>query len=235
MDLGITYRKALRSDTEYEGYYAHSKKSNCECLDYLYKAGLSLLDLGYLKFDSQTMKGSMDGNLYVPNYHKAGPADSLIRANFKTSITNNAPVMATLPTALSAQLDMNMSHHIYLNVTAVKSVIPAVLTGVQRANLLSVAPRYETKWIEVAMPLTFHRFIYPQLGFAFRFRTFVLGFDNMFPLFLSKNTYGLNVYFNLGISMFRGPDCKEKHHKKKKEKQSRWITDACPKFGKHSR
>ena len=234
LDLGIIYRKALKSDVEYEGYYVNSPKSNCEHIDYLFKAGLSLLDLGYIKFNQQTYKGSIDGNIYVPNYHKVTNTDSLLRANFDTVSRKNEPITATLPTALSAQLDMNMSHHIYLNVTAIKSVIPARLTGVQRANLLSIAPRYERRIFEVAMPLTFHRFIYPQLGLAFRIRTFVLGFDNIFPFIFAKNTYGLNVYFNLGISLFRNPDCREKHHKVKKEKKKQWSNYDCPKFGKRN-
>jgi len=83
-------------------------------------------------------------------------------------------------------------------------------TGVQGANLVSICPRYELRQFEVAMPLTFQRFIYPQLGLAFRYRTFVLGFDNMFPLFLKKNTYGVGVYFTLGFSIFRNHACRVK-------------------------
>jgi hypothetical protein len=235
LDAGISYRRAYNSEVEYEGYYVHSTKSNCVCLDYLYKASLSLLDLGYIKFKEQTTKGNVDGSLYVPNYNDAGPADSLIEANFKTTIAKEVPVTAVLPTGLSAQLDMNMTHHVYLNVTAMKSVIHASMTGVQRANFISVTPRFETRNFEAALPLTFHRFLYPQLGFAFRIRSFVLGFDNLFPLFLPKKTYGVNVYFNIGISMFRGPGCKPKRTKTKPQKVRKWVTGNCPKFGKRSR
>jgi hypothetical protein len=90
----------------------------------------------------------------------------------------------------------------------VKNIVPVRWVGVQSPNLLSICPRYEFRHFELAMPLTFHRFLYPQLGFAFRLRSFVLGFDNVFPLFVKKNTYGLGVYVNLGISLYRNPACR---------------------------
>jgi hypothetical protein len=234
-DLGITIRKALHSDTEYEGYYVHSPRSHCDCYDYLYKLGISLLDLGYINFNEETYKASLKGNTYIPNYHNVDNTDSLIQADFDTTIERNVPIKATLPTALSVQLDMNTTHHTYLNVTLVKNVIPSSMTGVQRANLLAVAPRYETKWIEVAMPLTFHRFYYPHLGFAFRLRSFVLGSDNIIPFFMKKNTRVVSLYFNLGISLFRNPACKTKHHRKKKEKPRAKPSMDCPKFGKRNK
>ncbi len=234
LDLGITYRRSLNSDVEYEGYYVNSKRSDCNCIDYRYKAGLSLLDLGYIKFPKKTYKASVDGSLYVPNYNDAGPLNSLIQIGFHTKVEYNIPITAVLPTALSAQLDLNLYHHIYLNGTIIKNVIPASMTGVQRANLLSITPRYERKQFEFALPLTFHRFLYPQLGFAFRIRSFVLGMDNLFPLIIKKNTYGLNVYFNIAISMFKNPACREKPApKKKKEKVKKRSTADCPQFSKH--
>ena len=232
LDLGITYRRSFNSDVEYEGYYVNSKRSNCDCIDYQYKAGLSLLDLGYIKFPSKTYKAAIDGSLYVQNYNDAGPLDSLIQTGFDTTVEYNKPITATLPTALSAQLDLNLTHHFYLNGTIIKNLIPGSATGVQRANLLSITPRFEHRQIEVAMPLTFHRFLYPQLGFAFRIRSFVFGMDNLFPLIIKKNTFGLNFYFNLGISMFKNPACHVKQTHKKKEKIVKRSTAECPDFSK---
>jgi len=232
MDLGITYRRALKSETEYEGYYVNSKKSNCQHIDYLYKIGLSLLDIGYINFKTRTYKAGIDGSFYIPNYNNSESFPSLIQYELEIPVERNSPIMASLPTGLSAQLDINMSHHFYLNGTIVKNILPASSIGVQRANLISITPRYERRQVEVAMPLTLHRFIYPQLGFAFRFRSFVLGTDNIFPFVIANNTYGLNLYFNLGISLFKNPACRVKHHRQKKEKTKKRSTADCPKFEK---
>ncbi|TAL60756.1 MAG: hypothetical protein EPN85_06560, partial [Bacteroidetes bacterium] len=224
IDAGIIYKRSLKKETEYEAYHANSKKSGCVYIDYRYKIGLSLLDLGYIRFPKKTYKAGIDGSLYIDDFQQVKSLDSLIQNGFKTTLEYDKPILATLPTALSAQVDINLSHHFYLNGTIIKSIIPAYLVGVQRANLLSITPRYERRQVEVALPLTFHRFIYPQLGFAFRVRSFVLGMDNVFPLIIRKNTYGLNLYFNLGISLFKNPACRTKHSRKKKQKIKKRAT-----------
>ena len=234
-DLGITIRRALKSDTEYEGYYVHSPRSHCDCYDYLYKLGISLLDLGYINFNETTFKAAIRGSTYIPNYNNVSSADSLIQADFDTTIERDVPFKAALPTALSVQLDMNTTHHTYLNVSLVKNLIHPRITGIQRANLLAITPRYETRWIEVAMPLTFHRFYNPHLGFAFRIRSFVLGTDNILPYFMTKKTRVVSVYFNLGISLFRNPACRKKRHHTKKQKTEKRATAECPSFGKKKR
>lgn len=66
------------------------------------------------------------------------------------------------------------------------------------------------KNFEAALPLTFHKYRYPHLGFAFRFRTFVFGLDNIIPLIMKRDTYGTGVYFNLGLSLFKNPACRGK-------------------------
>ena len=145
--------------------------------------------------------------------------ESEIKNNFKTTISNN-PILATLPTALSVQFDWNFENYIYLNATVIKNLVPNDAVGPQGSNLISICPRVEFKQIELAMPLTFQKFLYPQLGFAIRIRTFVLGFDNIFPLIVKKNTYGLNAYFNIGFSRFINKACKTGSN----------LVDNCPKY-----
>jgi hypothetical protein len=207
LEAGVTFKKMK---DWVDSYYAHSKKSGCKYIDYKYKIGVSLLDLGYIRFNQRTLKGDIDGQATIKNYENVNSAEEVLQDNFNTSLVYLSPIWASLPTALSIQGDLNLGKNFYLNGTTMLGMTTARMTGVQRANLVSIAPRYERRQIEVAMPLTFHRFLYPQLGLAFRFRSFVLGFDNVFPLFLKKNTYGLNAYFNLAISLFKNPACREK-------------------------
>lgn len=205
LDLGITYKKTLNF---VDGYYANSQKSGCKYIDYKYKVGVSLLDVGAVRFMNNTFKGEVSGSTTINDF-KNTDIDSVIRADFKVSEEKNVPVWATLPTAFSIQGDLNLTHHFYVNATLVQSITTARMVGVQHANLLSIAPRFETRNLEVAVPLTFYRYIYPQLGAAVRFRTFVIGMDNILPLFTKSNTYGGNIYFNLGISLFKNPACKK--------------------------
>lgn len=204
IDIGLTYKKMLDI---VDRYYANSKQSNCKYVDYKYKLGISLRDVGAVKFKKNTTTSEVnDAGYFRTNsdttYSKA------FQDNFNAPLTKN-PILSSLPTSLSVQLDWNFGYHFYLNGTVVKNLVPNAITGVQGSNLIAICPRYEFKNFELAMPLTFQKFIYPQLGFAFRVRSFVLGFDNVFPLIIKKNTYGLNVYLNLGLSLFKNPACRK--------------------------
>jgi hypothetical protein len=215
LDIGFTYKKMLEIVNK---YYAHSTRSNCNFIDYKYKLGVSLRDVGAIRFKKNTTKMDVAGSGFIsllgkPDY------ESEIKNNFKTTISNN-PILATLPTALSVQFDWNFENYIYLNATVIKNLVPNDAVGPQGSNLISICPRVEFKQIELAMPLTFQKFLYPQLGFAIRIRTFVLGFDNIFPLIVKKNTYGLNAYFNIGFSRFINKACKTGSN----------LVDNCPKY-----
>jgi hypothetical protein len=205
LDIGATYKKMLKP---VDSYYPHSKLSNCDIIDYKYKLAVSLRDMGYIRFTKGAQKGDFNASGYFRKYGNA------TEDQVKTDLNLNfAPgnVLATLPTNLSVQFDWNLENHVYLNGTIVKSLLPHSLTGVQSPNLISLCPRFEFKQFELAMPLTFQKFLYPQLGFAFRLRSFSMGFDNLFPLlFMKPKTYGVGVYFNLAISLFRNQACKVK-------------------------
>lgn len=204
VDFGITFKKMLNFvDT----YYANSPKSGCKYIDYKYKVGISLLDIGAVRFSKNTFKGDISGSATINDF-KHSNVDSVLRSNFNVSTATNLPVWATLPTAFSLQGDLNLSHHFYLNATLIQSLVTARMVGVRRSNLLSITPRFETRNIELALPITMYRYIYPQIGCAVRFRTFVLGMDNVLPLITQSSTFGANIYFNLGISIFKNSACK---------------------------
>lgn len=203
MDFGFTYKKMLGI---VDSYYANSTRSNCKYIDYKYKIGISLKDVGAVRFKKGTTQVYVNGSgVFNPgggvNY------EDQFRANFNAAINNN-PILSSLPTALSAQFDYNFENKIYLNATILKNMVPGRAVGVQGADLLYIAPRFELRNFEVSLPLAFRKYMYPQLGLAFRIRSFVLGVDNLFPLIIKKKTYGAGVYFNLGFSFFRNPACK---------------------------
>jgi hypothetical protein len=207
VDIGFTYKKMLEV---IDRYYANSKKSNCKYVDYQYKFALALRDLGAINFKTKTSTSNIkaSGQFNVDTNNRNVDFQKDLENNFNIVIENK-PIRAALPTSLSMQLDYNFGYHFYLNTTVIKNLIPNSITGVQGANLISFCPRYELKNIELSMPLTFQKFLYPQLGAALRVRTFVLGFDNVFPLVIKKNTYGLNVYVSFGISIFSNQSCRK--------------------------
>lgn len=213
-DIGFTYKKMLSS---IDNYFSNSKLSNCTYIDYRYKIGVSILDAGFIRYNTGTYKGDISGTIESSDYKNTN-VDSLIRAEFSVSQQTNKPLYASTPTGISVQTDWNLGYymksnafkHMYLNATIVQSVLTKKVTGVQRSNTLSLTPRYERKNIEVALPVKLYNYQKLQLGLAFRFRTFVLGVDNVMPLIKKSDTYSVGVYTNLGISLFKNPACWKK-------------------------
>jgi len=206
LDLGITYKIM---ENYVDKYYANSKLSNCDYVDYKCKIGISLRDAGFIKFKGSTVKTTVTGaGHFDPNNDTSFV--NVIETNFKNTTTLDKNIWASLPTALTGQFDYNFDNSIYLNFTVVKNLVPTQVTGVQSPDLLSICPRVELRQFEFALPLTFQKFIYPQLGFGLRYRSFVVGMDNMFPLFLTRDTYSFNFYMSLAISIFRNPACNTK-------------------------
>lgn len=214
LDVGVTYKKMLGV---VRNYYTHSVKSNCKYVDYKYKLGISLRDAGFVRFKTGTEKINAEGSANIYSSSSDGLLNS-IKDNFNVSTVSNAPILASLPLSASAQFDYNFENSLFLNITVIKNLVPNNVVGAQGSNLISICPRFERKQVEVALPINFQRFIYPQLGLALRYRSIVLGFDNVFPLVIRKNTYGANVYISIGATAFVNPDCHRTLH----------SVDSCP-------
>lgn len=207
LDIGITYK--IMEDY-IDKYLANSKLSNCRYVDYKIKIGLSLLDVGYVRFKTNTTRTDVSGSGYFDPSRLDTAFTDVIKQNFKNTTVQGKPITATLPTALSAQVDVNLDNDIYVNATLVKNMIPTRAIGVPGPDVLVICPRYETSQIEVGLPFALQKFRYPGLGLSLRLRSIVLGVDNVFPLFTPRNTDHVGFYFSLGISLFQNPACKTK-------------------------
>ncbi len=214
MDIGVTFKKMQGNSSS---YYPNSVRCACKTIDYKYKVGVALKDIGFIRFKNTTSSANVTGS---GSYYTDRNDVSYLTALEQLSSTSfsDKPILASLPAALVAQLDWNFENHLYVNSTLVKSALPAGLTGVQSANYISVAPRYEWHNFEVSTPFTLQNFIYPLVGLGLRYRTFTIGVDNIIPFLKAKDTYGMGIYFSVGISLFKNPACKTKVRK----------VDSCP-------
>lgn len=205
LDIGFTYKKML----DYvESYYANSTRSNCKYVDYRYKIGVALRDAGYVRFTKgNPTVTKVDGSGYLnPNSGDTSFASAL-QINFNSTTETGKAIWSSLPTAFTGQFDYNYDNYLYLNVSVIKNLVPNRITGVQSQDLISFCPRYEFMKFEAALPITFQRFVYPQIGLAIRYRSFVIGFDNLIPVLVKANTNGFGVYCSLAMSLFRNPAC----------------------------
>lgn len=198
-DLGLTYKYM---PDRVDSYYPNTTRSNCGHEEYKLKLALSLNDLGALRFRTSTYMAEIDTETVAENLQQSYAEE------WASYYTLNKPLWAMTPAALVLQGDYNFENSLFLSALLVKNLVPDALTGARASNLLVLAPRFERQNFECSLPLTFQRFRYPHLGFAFRFRSFVLGVDNILPFITRSNTQHMGLYFKLGWSLFQNPACR---------------------------
>ena len=217
-NLGVTYKK-MKSDVTH--YIPHSTFSGCRQINYKYKIGVSLLDVGYIRFKEGAYYGTYAENTIVSDIKT--PEDV---SDESQAIQQGTSFTASLPMAASVQVDYNVNDKVYLNGTVIQRVPMANTYGVERANLLAVSARYETKYLGIGMPITMQNYDYKttQIGLAFRFANITVGSDNFLPFFIKHNVKAADIYFSLKYTIYKSPGCKEK----KRNKSGRRGATNCP-------
>lgn len=217
-DLGFTYKVRKSSSDEYVPH------SPCTDGDYLYKFGVSLLDLGKVSFSGPSYHNTFDqsessdwNNYQATTADEIGDIDSLINNNFQLMSDNSQDgrFRMKLPTAISAQLDYNLTHNFYVYGVLTYGFPRLNSLGVQRASYLGLAPRWEIKRFEVALPLSLYEWKSPQMGFAMRLNSLVIGSDNLGWFLFKQDIYGADIYFSLKYTAFKHWKCKTKTKKSK--------------------
>ena len=228
VDLGFTYKKTI---DEVDAYIPYSKKSACKKSDYIYKIGLSLLDLGYISFNGNSYYGEVNENGTWEDFSNSNFDDNYDQYDAKviesfTDVTNTKnSYTAYLPTALSLQFDYNFQNGFYINTTVVQNLSFFNQLGVNRQNLLAVTPRFETPRFEVALPLSLRRYTSPSFGLAFRFwNNFVIGSDRLGSILFNGDTYGSDIYFNIKLAKLYSNKCRVK---RSKQKYKTFKTNSC--------
>ncbi len=105
----------------------------------------------------------------------------------------------------------NLSVH-FGGVKAVQNVSFRNGTRLRRTNSISITPRFETRYVEAALPVTLHEYDlrHPSVGFMLRFDGLVVGTDHIFPFVNTRDVYAADIYFRLRWMIHRSPFCKGK-------------------------
>lgn len=239
VDLGVTYKRML---TDVDDYAPHTPQSDCGTYDYRYRIGVSLLDLGGINFNKNSLIRTFDNATTTwedypdAEVNSIGDIDALIASQFASDAGNmrtGTRYGASLPSAVSVQFDYNFGKNFYANATWVQGFkIGKRTTGIRR-SLLAITPRYEHKWFEASLPISLYDYRSPQLGLAFRFYSITIGSDNILPFIAPLDIYSANIYASVKITLFKNPMCgKGRGSKKSKNGKYRSKGSAvdCPAF-----
>ncbi len=212
--IGVTYKRMIGKANN---YVPHSPKSGCVASAYKFRLGVSLIDIGRIKFKEYSY-GDFDVNT------KLSLDSALDFQNTSASLLNSGKQSSNLPAALSVQFDYNLGEGFYANGSLVQKLSLPRSYNVERPNLLLMSIRYERKWLGAGIPLSFVDYHLYQLGLWVRLGPLVIGTDHIVPIFMYSKIYGASVYASLHIPLFKSFACW------KKARNNTYDGVPCPKW-----
>jgi hypothetical protein len=186
-----------------------------ENTNYLIRAGISLLDGGNIKYKDKVrtthitnipgsgfkigpdfaaawMNGSTAGLKYT---------DSTMRKNFNID-TSLTVVKTKMPTTINLQFDYNVFKFFFVGANLSQDLRGKKAIGVRRASYLTVIPRIESKFVEVALPISLmNDYKTGRIGIYFRIGPIFFGSDNFISQLKTSNFYGGDFYFGISSGL----------------------------------
>ncbi len=214
-DLGITFIKTNRELRRlFPGRLCEARFE-----PYVFRLGLSLLDIGSIRFSRNAQKHVFDGVSHFWEhardftYTTVDEAVNDISNRFygnPTASLNDTSFTVGLPTAFSIQFDYHLNEKYYVHAMAIQAFPILGEEAVKRANVIYVMPRYETPAFEIGIPLSLYRYRIPRLGFWFRIYSFTLGTDNLGMFLRTGDFNNADIYLSLRIPLRKGKCLKSK-------------------------
>ncbi len=200
LNLGVNYKKSVFKDI-LDDYFPHSRRSSCKHPTYRYTIGASLIDLGYSRFNANSRQSSFPDTTTVDNLEDAKEEALGVESGQFTAI---------LPTALSIQADYSVQDYVFISAFLIQKISLPSSFGIERANTLAIAPRFESKWLSISMPVSMANYITPQLGVYVRMGYLAIGTDHLSPFLFKRDIRAADLYVYLNIPIHKGPECKNK-------------------------
>ncbi|TGE27427.1 DUF5723 family protein [Hymenobacter metallicola] len=235
-DLGVVYEYRPNM-----GQYRYIDKKGVDRLDYsrnkyLYRVAVSVTDIGYIRYKENatafnniktTKSGVSEADLegididnYEARLNKILRTDKQVREN---------EFVAGVPTALNVDVDYHVYKWIYANASVSQNLRGNYAVGMRNFSYASVTPRIESKWLEVATPLSmingYQTFAY---GLMLRLGPLVVGSNDLGAYFDSSSPYGFNGYAELSFALANGGYKKKRGTQRLKDSSSK-KEDAAPK------
>jgi hypothetical protein len=208
IDLGFTFQNKILS--------YQKKRINKLCrqryIDYTYRIGVSILDIGYVNFKKNAQLHSYEDvsefwvNIDTMTYNNLNELTRTLSTVFygdpDQSLIDNK-IKVYLPTAISIQGD----YKIFRNYYAGGVFIHPIRLGksfIRRPAQIALVPRYETPHLEFAIPFSLYDYKYPRLGASVRYHFLTIGTDELLGLFGLTNFTGLDFYVSVKINFRKG-------------------------------
>ena len=203
-DIGVTYQKKVTK----ESLLPFKKLCQQKFYDYRYKIGVSIIDIGVLRFTKNVSSTNFYDNF--AGHDTINNQNDTTLQNYSSSL-NKDKFSVALPTAFCIQFDFHpatKSKNWYFHGAFVQSLELANYS-IRRPTMISVAPRYEKRLYEASLPISISDFKYFRLGLALRFWKITVGTDNLLGSVGVGANKGFDFYTTIKIDFLKGK-CRKK-------------------------
>ncbi len=195
----------------FDAGFTWSKPADNEAVGYAWRLGVSLLDLGFMRFRNTAERHhiAFDTLLTVSDtdFPDRNNASDVVRdisqafLNDPDASLRGRSFAIGLPTALSVQYDAAITQRVYVTGLIVQRV-PWMKYSVKRPNTLAVVPRFESRWVSFSLPVVLSDWQSLRVGAAARLGWLYVGSDNIGSFFKKKRLTGADIYIGLKINAF---------------------------------
>ncbi|WP_101449287.1 OmpA family protein [Aquimarina sp. MAR_2010_214] len=202
-DLGFIYE--WRPD--YQSYTSTDSKGNSytpkDINKYKLKFGLSLTDLGSIKYDDGVEERyDINNVLNEDDFESIDDLDEI--ENFYTRSSTKDIEKAILPTALHINADWNINQKFYVNLNSDISLTSKKKVNRSRvANIVSLTPRFESKWFSFYSPLSVVQYGGFQWGAGLRAGPFYVGSGSILTALIGSEMKAADVYVGLKVPIYQ--------------------------------
>ncbi len=212
-DVGVVYE--YRPDFGKYDYRdeKHRKRLDPSVNKYKYRIAVSLTDWGFLRYNSSayTNQFVIQGRKFVVDDDKFknikdanGVEYGIDQTIYIYDLPKITDFSVAIPSSVQVSFDNQVRENIYINAVWIQNMVDQSRIGMAQQSLLGVTPRYESRWIELAVPLALiDNYSKLSVGLAARFGPLTLGTDHLGGILNIGNPRGLDFYFNAAIPVFR--------------------------------
>ena len=224
-DFGIIYEfRPNREKFKYDMDGEYDKWMN-DKNKYKLKVGMSLTDLGRLKFNKKKGSGdfiidTLNWNTSELNIGSFDDFDSVLATVSSPAPGDERTFKMQLPLALSFQIDYNIWNNFYVNLTPYWALYNGDNpTKVHNISSYSITPRYEHKWFGFSVPFSYNHYGNTAIGMFLRLGPLTVGTTNFGPYFYPADIFGIDGYFALKVPIFRSGKPSDKDGDKVSDKK----------------
>lgn len=212
LDIGAVFTKQK---------YVGTKKLKRLCgqrfEEYIYRIGVSVLDIGRLKYKYNAQRHSYDNvsvfwqNFDTINYNSINQSVAEISEVFygdPTASYRGDVIKIGLPTAISVQGDYHFMDNFYVGAFWIHPIRLNKRT-MRRPAQLAFIPRYESRFIDINLPISLYEYRYPRIGLSARFYFLTIGTERLGTWVGLADLNGIDFYFSLKFSLEKG-SCRKK-------------------------